>query len=286
MKEFLYSILRVAGKTIIVLLTIWLFITIPIGWYMVNTQRKSAQEQQENHPNKIASEERNFLVSASVPSNPSSVDKPVSETVSEETSFPETATEPSPSFVSREPLTEKDFVFNAKALPIKYKDFVIHEVNRLQNEDPLCNQHMEPSMTSLAGSRTTKKNPVFYVPCGEGGDTKNRYFSRYEEKGKMIPIESDGDAIACVDKVEERYFSILSPLTNQVRYIPKALKSYNRDNTVNIAIMYKAKNEDERKSLYCVLQDGIVKIYIFSHENGKEEYSWINGKTIFPHAGY
>lgn len=85
------------------------------------------------------------------------------------------------------PFTDKDFIFDAKALPEKYKDVVVAGVNKIRAEDSRCHDHISPASVSLAASKSKPNKPVFFVTCGSGGaNLVNVYFSPDDIKTKTF----------------------------------------------------------------------------------------------------
>lgn len=84
--------------------------------------------------------------------------------------------------------TETDFKFTAKES--KYKDIIIAGVNRVHREIPGCDDIHHHSAT-ISSSKGTKKNPVFFVSCGnaEKLGAFNVWFSKSDiEKNAPIKV--------------------------------------------------------------------------------------------------
>lgn len=84
--------------------------------------------------------------------------------------------------------TETDFNFTAKES--KYKDIIISGVNRVHKEIPACDE-IHPHSATISSSKGTKKDPVFFVTCGnaEKAGAFNVWFSKSDiEKNAPIKV--------------------------------------------------------------------------------------------------
>ncbi|MBT0893731.1 hypothetical protein KI811_07890 [Geobacter hydrogenophilus] len=70
---------------------------------------------------------------------------------------------------------ENEIIWDKYSKP--YKNLILYAVNGyLQDECP----DLDPSFVTQAPSRTTKKNPVFFVVCGKDRNVRNIFFSKAE----------------------------------------------------------------------------------------------------------
>ena len=153
-----------------------------------------------------------------------------------------------PKLVVSGPIKEKDVIWDKDTS--KYKTEILVVLNRLVKENKHCAKKITTRDTMRSGLRGSRKDPVFFVPCGTGYDVHNIWFRPKDAYKKSLappkPILGHKALSVCQQEVKKK---LNHPQTFSMNFMDNAFKVY-ASGRARQGFGFKAKNAFGLESRY------------------------------------